>query len=158
MKKHVLAAPGLDKPEAPVRKSLDGAFCHLFHFLRDRPEALPENTVLGILHREARIVPCRGMTSTVGRRPQPRGYLPEGRARSADSDSQMMAKAADIGVRGGRRWNLGRRQVLGNVRVWAQWTSVDGRRRGLKIKVSALRFCPGPPDSHFLSRAYAARP
>ena len=25
-------------------------------------------------------------------------------------------------------------------------TSVDGRRSGLKIKVSAVRFCPGPPS------------
>jgi hypothetical protein len=35
-----------------------------------------------------------------------------------DTDSQMMAKAADIGVRGGRRWNLGGRQVPGNRRLW----------------------------------------
>jgi len=71
VKKYVIAAPGVDKSEAPVRESLDGAFCHLLHFLRDRPEALPENTVLGILHREAQIVSGQGMTSTVGGRPPP---------------------------------------------------------------------------------------
>ncbi len=64
MKKHVLAAPDVDKPESPVRESLDGAFCHLPHLLRDRPGDLPENTVLGIFHREAQIISGRGMTST----------------------------------------------------------------------------------------------
>ncbi len=29
MKKQVLVAPGVDKPEALARESLDGAFCHL---------------------------------------------------------------------------------------------------------------------------------
>jgi len=69
------------------------------------------------------------------------------RTKSTDSDSQMIAKAADVGALIGRRWNLDRRQLRGNVRAWAQWTSVDGCRRGPKIKASALRFCPGPPQS-----------
>ena len=64
---------------------------------------------------------------------------------AADLYSQCMAKAADTSARSGRPWNLG-----GSPSTWkrtpmdADGTSAETRRRGLKIKVSPVRFWPGP--------------
>jgi hypothetical protein len=45
VKEQVLVGPVVDKPEALVRESLDGAFCHFVQFLKKSvPAAFPENT------------------------------------------------------------------------------------------------------------------
>jgi hypothetical protein len=36
VKKQILVAPGVDKPEALVRESLDAAFCHLTNSFKNR--------------------------------------------------------------------------------------------------------------------------
>ena len=49
MKKHVLVAPNVDKPEAPVRESFDSAFCHLTNSSKKCSGASTENTVFRLL-------------------------------------------------------------------------------------------------------------
>jgi hypothetical protein len=47
VKKHVLAASGVDKPEALVRESLDGAFCHLSNSSKSVQQRCPKTPCSG---------------------------------------------------------------------------------------------------------------
>ena len=47
VEKQVLVAPGVDKPEAPVRESLDGAFCHFVRFLKSVLQRCPKTQCSG---------------------------------------------------------------------------------------------------------------
>jgi len=47
VKKHVLVAPGVDNPEALVRESLDGAFCHLSNSSISAPQRCPKTPCSG---------------------------------------------------------------------------------------------------------------
>ena len=60
MGKHVLAAPGVDKPEASVRESLDGALCHLLHFLEIALKLCPKTPCSGFSTAKLKLYPAEG--------------------------------------------------------------------------------------------------
>jgi hypothetical protein len=47
VKKHVLAAPDVNKPETPVGLPLDRAFCHFLIDSKNVDDALPDTTGSG---------------------------------------------------------------------------------------------------------------
>jgi len=71
VKKHVLVAPGVDKPEALVRESLDRAFCHLTNSSKSVLQRCPKTPCSGCSTANGSFYRVDWLQST-GSRPSPR--------------------------------------------------------------------------------------